>query len=733
MYLPDTSTVLYSSEQTPIVGTTTGTVCVEPTAFLQYDLEMLNTASVVTSNSWLAFQGTYDNRVFKSSWVLGRIRLSFYTPIDHEMSWFWTTNYSPDWKTCNTNSWSLTNGNSIPSSSESVLYFRRSFTGLSDMAAYESQFYYRDGIIAYLNGYEIYRDNMGNGPILPSSKPTSSYASYSYHGVIRNGYDVSESECILSVEIHLSQSVSIQFHSWLSIYASSHELSSSSICYPLPVEEVRNSFDLDMMPVADFNSSSFISFSSISSDLFLLYQVPSSFVNGWRLLTSPMLCPLTSFDIQGRLNMEDEWSEANPSSSYTYIKVEYLTISLQRYNHHHYNMYKLTPREVMCFPSRMYELYPMVCHQAYSVSRSSSLFDERYEMKMGDTVNIVVSNTDAVGCMADPSLPGGLSFNECSIVGSPTEAVTDLIMRIYWQDDYGTMSQNITMNVMKSSSGSLFTLYLIIGVVIVVLVIILWFGCRSKKSKLPKKSNPSVEPKGPERVVPPPVPSVITDSSSHSGNMPLNGQGPVPTGIPMGVPTGVPAGVPMNVPTGAPTGGSVGSPISVPIGAPTGVPVGSPTSVPMNVSTGIPYVPMKNPILTPVTTPMSAPIGSPTSAVARSPASIPIPAHFNPLIGTPNRIPQSIPKNNPQIIPLSAPINSRKNPYMNTPTIAPTNAPSSVSSQPPSSPNSTTASSYIPSKRSHQGDQTMIDKNGNKVNLSSLSTKEILDLMRNND
>ena len=83
-------------------------------------------------------------------------------------------------KTCSTDSWSLTTGTSI--SSDSVIYFRRSFTGLSNMAAYESQFYYRDGIIAYLNGYEIYRDNMGTGPILPSSKPISSYSSYSYHG-----------------------------------------------------------------------------------------------------------------------------------------------------------------------------------------------------------------------------------------------------------------------------------------------------------------------------------------------------------------------------------------------------------------------------------------------------------------------------------------------------------------------------------------------------------------------
>ena len=735
LYLPDTSTVLYSSEQFPIIGTTTGTICVQRTPSLQYDLEMISTTT--TSKSSLAFQGTYENRVFKSSWKLGRIRLSFYTPIFHGVFWFWTSNYSPDWKTCSTDSWSLTTGTSI--SSDSVIYFRRSFTGLSNMAAYESQFYYRDGIIAYLNGYEIYRDNMGTGPILPSSKPISSYSSYSYHGVIRNGYDVSESECILSVEIHLPQSVSIQFHSWLSIYASSHELSSSSICYPVAVEEVHNSYNLDMMPVADFNSSSFISFSSISTELFLVYQVPSSSVNSWRLLTSPTLCPLTSFDIQGRLDMKDEWSESNPSSSYTYSKVEYLTISVQHYNHHHYSSYKLIPREVMCFPSRMYELYPMVCHQPYSVSRSSSLFNERYEMTMGDTVNIVASNADAVGCMSDPSLPGGLAFHECSIVGSPTESVTDLMIQVYWQDDYGTMSQNITMNVMNSSRGSLFTIYLIIGVIIVVLVILLWFGCRSKKKKLPKKSNPSTQPNGSEKVVPPPVPPVVP-SSSNSGNVPPNGKGTVPICIPADVPASVPAGIP-SVPTGTAMSVPAGGPASIP-SVPANVPMKVPASILVNVP---PSVPMRNPISTPVTTPMRAPLGSPVTAplgspisvpigspiraAARSPASIPILAYTNPPIGTPNNYPPSIPRSNSH----NSPISSRINPNMNIPTFAPTAISSPVSLQPPSSPSLTTASGHLQSKRSNQGDQVIIDKNGNRINIGSLSTKEVLDLMRNND
>ena len=39
-------------------------------------------------------------------------------------------------------------------------YFRKQFSGLPDMAAYEIQIKYRYGIIAYINGKEIFRENM---------------------------------------------------------------------------------------------------------------------------------------------------------------------------------------------------------------------------------------------------------------------------------------------------------------------------------------------------------------------------------------------------------------------------------------------------------------------------------------------------------------------------------------------------------------------------------------------
>ena len=482
LYLPDTSTVLYSSEQFPIIGTTTGTICVQRTPSLQYDLEMISTTT--TSKSSLAFQGTYENRVFKSSWKLGRIRLSFYTPVDHEMSWFWTSNYSPDWKTCSTNSWSLTTGTSI--SSDSVIYFRRSFTGLSNMAAYESQFYYRDGIIAYLNGYEIYRDNMGTGPILPSSKPISSYSSYSYHGVIRNGYDVSESECILSVEIHLPQSVSIQFHSWLSIYASSMPISQTENCYPVPVNHVTYGYYMSLDYLHDYVLDTLVYITYLATDIFFAYEINRAQVNKWEVYEGGGYCPASKATMEGRMTGNDTWTRLRPSFPLRVDELGYYYFSFTQYDYRSYPLYRFTPTDSSCTPVYFWELHPLTCYERYSIQRTLNIYDMTYSLTIGQQVNIVASNADAVGCMSDPSLPGGLAFHECSIVGSPTESVTDLMIQVYWQDDYGTMSQQVTISVTavdipKKKSSSLY--FVLLGVIIVVLVILLWFGCRSKDKK----------------------------------------------------------------------------------------------------------------------------------------------------------------------------------------------------------------------------------------------------------
>ena len=129
--------------------------------------------------------------------------------------------------------WSKTVRGALPSTNKPH-FFRKTFSGLQDMAAYEVQFYYKHGIVAYLNGIEIYRDNMPKGIVLPSTKASNVNPEYQYKGVIRNGQEAAET-CVLAVEIHTIQEEAIEFDCWLGLYASSRDTGITLKVYPVPV------------------------------------------------------------------------------------------------------------------------------------------------------------------------------------------------------------------------------------------------------------------------------------------------------------------------------------------------------------------------------------------------------------------------------------------------------------------------------------------------------------------
>ena len=69
-------------------------------------------------------------------------------------------------------------------------YFRKTFAGLANMAAYELALNYRYGIVAYINGNEIYRDNMPDGAVTSSTLASGSYTAVEFHNIIRPGAEV---------------------------------------------------------------------------------------------------------------------------------------------------------------------------------------------------------------------------------------------------------------------------------------------------------------------------------------------------------------------------------------------------------------------------------------------------------------------------------------------------------------------------------------------------------------
>lgn len=87
-------------------------------------------------------------------------------------------------------------------------YFRRSINGSDFFTADKFRFLYKYGIVAYLNGTEIYRDNMLDGVITHETKYTHSFLYAKYRSSIRNGFEITyPSE--MAVEIHKLDSDSI--------------------------------------------------------------------------------------------------------------------------------------------------------------------------------------------------------------------------------------------------------------------------------------------------------------------------------------------------------------------------------------------------------------------------------------------------------------------------------------------------------------------------------------------
>ena len=235
------STVVYTSPSFAASGEREIEVCLSASTNHQYTLEMLDSyGDSWADGAWIKFESINGNVIYKTMMTEGRTQtepLSLYSPINKNEPWKYTINLSGNWKeySFDDSTWTdyMAGGEAVVG--QGVQYFRRQFTGVDNMAAFELQLNYRFGVVAYINGAEVYRDNMPDGEPTSSTVATRSYSFYDYHGIIRSANEVTVSS-ILAVEVHpvdLSTSVFIQFDGFISLMAG---LSSSNNCFVVPNE-----------------------------------------------------------------------------------------------------------------------------------------------------------------------------------------------------------------------------------------------------------------------------------------------------------------------------------------------------------------------------------------------------------------------------------------------------------------------------------------------------------------
>ena len=235
------STIVYSSPSLTDNDERVIEVCLSGSTNHQYTLEMSDTYGDSWSNgAWIKFESINGNVIYKAMMTEGSLQtepLSLYSPINKYETWKYTANASGDWKATSyvDSTWTDYTAGGEAVTGQGVQYFRRQFTGIDNMAAFEVQLNYRYGVVAYINGAEVYRDNMADGVPTSSTAATGSYTTYGYHGLIRPANDVTVSN-VLAVEVHpvdLTTIAFIQFDGFLSLMAG---LSSTNKCFVVPNE-----------------------------------------------------------------------------------------------------------------------------------------------------------------------------------------------------------------------------------------------------------------------------------------------------------------------------------------------------------------------------------------------------------------------------------------------------------------------------------------------------------------
>ena len=233
------TTVLYTSPTFANSATRTLETCLATSNSNIYTLKMKDKGNDSWANgAYIEIQSVYGNTVFKGMMTDNTqetYQFSLLTPIGHNADWKYTASTSGNWKdvSFSDNDWTTVTLGSTSQTASGTQYFRKAFTGVNNMAAIDVQLQYKFGVVAYINGVEIYRDNMPDGAISPSTPSTGSYGSYAYHGVIRSASVAQASSSVLAVELHFSnaESSTIEFNSLLAFFAG---ISTANNCYVVP-------------------------------------------------------------------------------------------------------------------------------------------------------------------------------------------------------------------------------------------------------------------------------------------------------------------------------------------------------------------------------------------------------------------------------------------------------------------------------------------------------------------
>ncbi|KAK8831392.1 hypothetical protein WA577_001585 [Blastocystis sp. JDR] len=291
-------------------------------------------------------------------------------------------------------------------------YFRKTFTGIDNMAAYEMRFNYRYGIIAYVNGKEVFRDNMGSGAATPSTPSSGAYDSTVYHVIILPASLISSSTPnLLAVELHfptLNETV-VDFNAFVASVASSIAGDSPNLCFVYPYPVTIDATGLSSANLFDYKRTSYYSATTLPSVITFGFTGPRPTLNGLRVFTASSYTPFPKVLPVGRLaDVSGTTYEANSNKIFNGY-----------FNNELYTAYRLTVTEGSSGSTvELYEVHPMTCNTQMPTTIQFS--PSSYSVyALYDQVHIAPVLKEITGCSVSPALPAGLSLDEttCTVSG----------------------------------------------------------------------------------------------------------------------------------------------------------------------------------------------------------------------------------------------------------------------------------------------------------------------------
>ena len=413
-------------------GESTSEYCLTATTNNQYSIKLRDGYRDSWKNgAWVSVAGEYGNVVLKTMMVENSeelFALSLYYPVKKNEEWRMTSSLiADDWMDVDfdDDGWNAVTLGSV-SAVSGTQYFRKTFIGLPNMAAYEVSMNYQFGIIAYVNGVEEFRDHMEEGEVTAATPSNGAFESYEYHGFIRPAGEI-ESLSVLAVELHFPTTGenAVEFDAFVTSLASSTPVTENSNCYVYP-------YEVTLSATGGRYPESIFSFHKTYSYNAEWYELPATVtyalggprvhVNGMRVWPNGDVRGAPGvFTLSGGMNTSSSYTDVVSVTRTSYVYYKYKTF-YGRVNAKPFQSYNLTiTSSVWHSWLYAYEMQPVTCNEQLP---TTVIFNpSSYSVHLNyEKVSIRPENPLITDCTISPSLPTGLTLDAttCTISGIAT-------------------------------------------------------------------------------------------------------------------------------------------------------------------------------------------------------------------------------------------------------------------------------------------------------------------------